>query len=213
VFQDNKEVKDFYVPGETYILDDSSVVFEEMPEEYLMSKKLLPEWAYAEWNLPKAVNGEIGDGAEISPYRPWRRRAKQVIFEKLKMMPEQSQIYLKPGESEEVSEMPQPPTTFLDGVPNFEEVPQFLGNFSFGQVSSERGIWGELVSALTTAGMQILEAEKKKYEAEIEAYKKTVTPTQAPKAAGETTMSKILPFALIGGILYLVLKSQKKTKR
>jgi len=206
-----EEIKDFYMPGESPILDDYSVIFEEIPQEQMFSPKLLPEWAYAQWAIPQKVNGEIGDGAEISPYRPWRRRAKQAIYEKLKMQPEQSPVYLTTETEKEVSEMPQPPTVFLDGVPNFDEIPPFLGNTSFGQVETERGIWGELISALEKAGTSILEAEKKKYEAQLKAYQATVAPTV--KQPTEVSLNKLLPYLLIGGAVYLLLKKDKKVKR
>jgi hypothetical protein len=196
----NKNSKDFYAPGEA--LSYRNPIFTPIPEEQLTLGKLLPEWVSAEWSAPKGVNGDIGDGKEISPYRPWRRKAKEVIFERLKMIPEQMQFQTGRRLPEEI---PQPPTIFLDGVPNFSEVPLFAGNTSFGQVETERGDWGQLISSLTQTAVGILESEKKRYQAQIQAQQAALKPPEVPK-----TESKFLTYLLIGGGIFLALRYMKK---
>lgn len=201
------EKNSFYIPGEAESYE--SHIYEEIPEEHLVSKKLLPEWAHAEWNIPDRVSGEIGDGNEISPFRPWRRRVKREIYDRLKILPEQTQSqYME----REFPEGPQPPTIFFDGVPNFSEVPAFLPNTSFGQIETERGEWGQLISTFSQAATGILESERRRYEAQKQAYQATVAPTRVTTGIRETFSDKTLVYLLIGIGAFLLLKHTEKKK-
>ncbi|MCL6542054.1 MAG: hypothetical protein K6T87_15975 [Roseiflexus sp.] len=193
---------DFYAPGEAFSY--KSRIFNLIPEEHLAPGKLKPEWISKKWFIPKRVKGTIGDGRELSPYRPWRRIAKSVIFDRLKIMPEQISAHM----SRKIpSDIPQPPTAFLDGVPNFSEIPAFAGNLSFGEVEDQRGEWGQLISALTETGVKLLEREKARYEAMIQRDEATLIP-QKEKSA----ISEWIPYVLISLGVFSFLKLGQRRK-
>lgn len=192
---------DFYIPGEG---DYENVVFWPISQDDLTPRKLLPEWA--SWKFPVKVKGKIGDDKALEPYRPWRRRAKEKIYEKLKVVPEQVAVHK--GVEKELEEVPQPPMYFFDGVPNFSEVPLFSANLNFGQVETERGWWGELIPAISQTGVNILEAEKSRYESQIRAYQEAIKKREEPTKP--VANSKTFIYLLLGGgVLYLLLKRKE----
>lgn len=194
--------QDLYIPGTLYpgnvILSEE--IGGEAPEPGIVYNK--------RWNYPKRVTGV--PGSELISYKPWnkslRRVSKERIYSKLKLIPEEYQLYKETNP--EAYDMPQYPLYFMDGVPSFEEIPFGFGNFfhqDFGQ-GPDYGDWGNLVSSLSQAGVSYLESERQKYLAPVKASQASLIST--PLIPG--TSSNFLLYAVIGGGLLYFLFMRKQ---
>jgi len=112
----------------------------------------LPGPIWPEWNIPKRVRGIPGKNiARFKTGESFRRKGKEAIFKRLGIEPT-PHIPLGSG-SEDYEDVPQPPFYIPNGeLPAFEELK--LNGTSPGVVnnstmSSERGDWGQLKSAMS----------------------------------------------------------------
>ncbi len=196
-----KTNEDLYIPGELY---PGNVILSEeaegmAPEPGIVYNK--------KWNYPKRVTGILG--SELAPYKPWnkslRRISKERIYSKLKLIPEEYQLYKETNP--ESYDMPQYPLYFMDGVPSFEEIPFGFGNFfhqDFGQ-GPDSGDWGNLISSLSQAGTSYLESERQKYLSQVKASQAALV----PKTIIPGTSSNFLLYAAVGGLLYFLFIRKK----
>jgi len=159
------------------------------------------------WKKPEDIKEQLkAMGPEMQRYNTGyslRKWGKEVMGRRLQMIGMPHQV-VEPGKIPQMKDIRQPPfafvdvgplpTSFLDGVPDWEEAPF---GFSLGQLDTVgKGLWGELWSGLTSVGQQLIQTEEAKYQAELARTGKQVTPIVSAAALAPTGISSYL---LIGG--------------
>jgi hypothetical protein len=138
--------KDLYVPGD---MDTSTLP--DQPDITETSSPRDKPWSKIAYSGNKPFTGPKGVPAfttpTFTPFRPQnslRRRAKQAVFNKLAIIPSGQNFMINPNPE---ASSPEYPFGFVDGVPNFSEVPFGSGNLK-GSNNVVRGRWGQLNTAL-----------------------------------------------------------------
>jgi len=159
------------------------------------------------WKRPDDIKKQLkAMGPEMQRYNTGyslRKWGKEIMGKRLQMIGMPHQV-VKPGSIPQMKDLRQPPfafvdvgplpTSFLDGVPDWEEAPF---GFSLGQLDTVgKGFWGELWSGLTSVGQQLIQTQEAKYQAEIARVGQQVTPIVSQAALVPTGISTYL---LIGG--------------
>jgi len=158
------------------------------------------------WKKPEDIKEQLkAMGPKMQRYNTGyslRKWGKEIMGKRLQMIGMPHQV-VEPGKIPQMKDLRQPPfafvdvgplpTSFLDGVPDWEEAPF---GFSLGQLDTVgKGFWGELWSGLTSVGQQLIQTQEAKYQAELAQTGKQVTPLVAA-AVPSTGLSSYL---LIGG--------------
>jgi len=174
------------------------------------------------WKRPDDIKKQLKDmGPEIPRYNTGyslRKWGKEQMGGRLKMIGMPHQV-VQPGSIPQMKEIRQPPfafvdvgplpsgfSGFLDGVPDWVEVPFGV---SLGQLDTVgKGFWGELWSGLTSVGQQLIQTQEAKYQAEVARVGQQVTPIVSQAALIPTGISTYL---LIGGAVLAFFLFRGKT--
>lgn len=186
-----KKEEDIYYPG---LIDGFFPLFNPFSEEEIKEMSSSKDWIQysRDWVQPKKVKGIPGD--LLPRYKTgtsFRRWGKERIGKRLKMLPSPHQE-VQSEYSEQLTEIPTFPRVFLDGVPQYGEIPfRTTARSSFGQ-EPERGEWGQLISAVAESGKMLLGLRAARYQARV-------ARAQAEREKEkEISWIKYLPYVLLG---------------